>query len=175
MKMTKSLQSAAEIIIGKVGAARGLDGTVKIIPLTDFEGRFDDLEEISVGGKIFRVEEVKHIGGQIFIKFTGVDNREAAKALTNKFLTVDRKDAAPLADGEFYTFDIIGCEVFDGEKKIGTVTSVLKTGSNDVFEVDGKILIPAPKSAVQSIDIAAKKIVVSAEWLAVSKNLKAES
>ena len=80
--------------------------------------------------------------------------------MTNKFLTVDRKDAAPLADGEFYTFDIIGCEVFDGDKKIGTVTDVLKTGSNDVFEVDGNILIPALKSVVKSIDIAAKKIVV---------------
>ena len=162
MKMTKSLQSAAEIIIGKIGAARGLDGLVRIIPLTDFVGRFDGLEKISVGGKIFRVEEVKHISGQIFIKFAGVDSREAAKALTNKFLTVDRKDAAPLADGEFYTFDIIGCEVFDGDKKIGAVTNVLKTGSNDIFEVDGKILIPALKSAVRSIDIAAKKILVNA-------------
>ncbi len=158
--MTKSLQSAAEIIVGKIGAARGLDGTLKIIPLTDFEGRFDGLEKISVGGKIFRVEEVEHIGGQIFMKFAGVDNREAARALTNKFLTVDRKDAAPLAEGEFYTFDIIGCEIFDGEKKIGTVTNVLKTGSNDVFEVDGKTLIPALKSVVKSIDIAAKKILV---------------
>ncbi len=159
--MTKSLQSAAEIIIGKIGAARGLDGTVKIIPLTDFEGRFDGLEKISVGGKIFRVESVKHIGGQLFMKFAGVDSREGARALTNKFLTVDRADAAPLDDGEFYTFDIIGCEVFDGDKKLGTVTNVLKTGSNDVFEVDGNILIPALKSAVQSIDIAAKKILVN--------------
>ena len=158
--MTKSLQSAAEIIIGKIGAARGLDGLVRIIPLTDFVGRFDGLEKISVGGKIFGVEEVKHIGGEIFMKFAGVDNRDDAKTLTNKFLTVDRKDAAPLADGEFYTFDIIGCEIFSGEKKIGTVTAVLKTGSNDVFEVDGKILIPALKSVVKSIDIAAKKILV---------------
>ncbi|MBQ6296580.1 MAG: 16S rRNA processing protein RimM [Selenomonadaceae bacterium] len=158
--MTKSLPFAAEIIIGKVGAARGLDGTLKIIPLTDFEGRFDGLEKISVGGKIFRVAEVKHIGGQLFIKFAGVDSRESARALTNKFLTVDRKDAAPLADGEFYTFDIIGCEVFDDEKKLGTVTNVLKTGSNDIFEVDGNILIPALKSVVKSIDIAAKKILV---------------
>ncbi|MBR6886883.1 MAG: 16S rRNA processing protein RimM, partial [Selenomonadaceae bacterium] len=121
--MTKSLQSAAEIIIGKIGAARGLDGTLKIIPLTDFEGRFDGLEKISVGGKIFHVESVKHIGGQLFMKFAGVDSREGARALTNKFLTVDRADAAPLDDGEFYTFDIIGCEVFDGDKKLGTVTN----------------------------------------------------
>ena len=160
--MTKSLQSEVkEIIIGKVGAARGLDGTLKIIPLTDFDGRFDGLKEISIGGKIFRVEGVKHIGGQLFIKFAGVDSRESARALTNKFLTVDRENAAPLDDGEFYTFDIIGCEVFDDDKKIGTVTNVLKTGSNDVFEVDGKILIPALKSVVQSIDVAAKRILVN--------------
>ena len=159
--MTKSLQSAAEIIIGKIGAPRGLDGTVKIIPLTDFDGRFDALEEICVGGKNFSVEEVKHIGGQIFMKLAGIDSREAARTLTNKFLTVDRENAAPLAEGEFYTFDIIGCEIFDGDRKLGTVTDVLKTGSNDVFVVDGKILIPALKSVVRSIDIAAKKILVA--------------
>ena len=95
------------------------------------------------------------------MKFSGVDSREAARALTNKFLTVDRKDAAPLDDGEFYIFDIVGCEIFDGEKKIGVVTNVLKTGSNDVFEVDGKTLIPALKSVVKSIDIASKKILVN--------------
>ena len=166
--MTKLLQSAAEIIVGKIGAARGLDGTVRIIPLTDFDGRFDGLNQIAVGGKIYRVEAVKHIGGQLFMKFAGVDSREEARALTNQFLTVDRKDAAPLEDGEFYTFDIIGCEVFADDKKIGTVTDVLKTGSNDVFEIDGKLLIPALKSVVKSIDIAAKKIVVSEKWSVVS-------
>lgn len=155
------MQDTTEIIIGKVGAARGLDGTLRIIPLTDFEGRFDSLEKISVGGQIFTVEDVKHIGGQIFMKFAGVDSRESARSLTNKFLTVAREDAAPLEDGEFYTFDIIGCEMFAGDKKLGTVTDVLKTGSNDVFEVDGKILIPALKSVVRSIDIAAKKILVN--------------
>ena len=166
--MTKSLQSEVkEIIVGKVGAARGLDGTLKIIPLTDFEGRFDDLEKILVGGKIFYIENVKHIGGQIFIKFVGVDNRESARALTNKFLTVDRKDAAPLEDGEFYIFDIIGCEVFDGDKKIGTVTNVLKTGSNEIFEVNKNILIPALKSVVKSIDIGAKKILIDGSLMEV--------
>ena len=150
----------AEIIVGKVGAARGLDGTLKIIPLTDFAGRFDDLQKITVGGQILGVEEVKHISGQLFMKFKGIDSRESARSLTNKFLTVAREGAAPLDDGEFYTFDIIGCEVFDGNKKLGTVTDVLKTGSNDVFEVDGNLLIPALKSVVRSIDIAAKKISV---------------
>lgn len=166
--MTKlSPFAAEEIIIGKLGKARGLDGTLKIIPLTDFENRFDDMKEISVGGKIMQVENVKHIGGEIFVKLLGIDTREQARTLTNKFLTVDRKNVAPLEDGEFYTFDIIGCEVFDGEKFFGKVENVLKTGSNDVFQVQGEkeILIPALKSVVKKIDIAEKKIFIDSAAL----------
>ena len=165
--MTKSLQSEDKIIIGKIGKVRGLDGTLKIIPLTDFEGRFDDLQKIEVGGKMFQVEKVQHIGGEIFIKFQNIDSREVAKTLTNKFLTVPRADAAPLEDGEFYTFDIIGCEVFDGEKILGKVQNVLKTGSNDVFQVVGEteILIPALKAVIKKIDVANKKIAVDSSKL----------
>ena len=43
---------------------------------------------------------------------------------------------------------------------VGEIGTVIKTGSNDVFEVDGKTLIPALKSVIRSIDIAAKKIFV---------------
>ena len=165
--MTKLLPFADKIvdriIIGKLGKVRGLNGTLKIIPLTDFEGRFDDLTEIFVDGNLRQIEHVLHIGDEIFVKFKGIDERESAKTLTNKILTVPRSQAAPLDEGEYYTFDIIGCEVFEGEKKIGVVTDVLKTGSNDVFQVSGdkEILIPALKSVVQKIDITAKKIFIS--------------
>ena len=156
------MRSEDKITVGKLGKVRGLDGDLKIIPLTDFEGRFDNLEEIFVDEKLFQVENVKYIGDDIFIKFVGIDNREVAKNLTNKFLQVDRKNVAPLDEGEFYTFDIIGCEVFDGDKNFGKVIEVLKTGSNDVFQVQGEreILIPALKSVVKKIDIAEKKIFI---------------
>ena len=161
------MQSEDKITVGKLGKVRGLDGSLKIIPLTDFENRFDDLKEIFVGEKLFQVENVKYISGEIFIKFVGIDSREVAKTLTNKFLKVDRKDVAPLDEGEFYTFDIIGCEVFDGDKFFGTVAEVLKTGSNDVFQVKGEseILIPALKSVVKKIDIAEKKIFIDSAQL----------
>ena len=161
------MQSEDKITVGKLGKVRGLDGSLKIIPLTDFENRFDDLKEIFVGEKLFQVEDVKYISGEIFIKFVGIDSREIAKTLTNKFLKVDKKDVAPLDEGEFYTFDIIGCEVFDGDKFFGTVAEVLKTGSNDVFQVKGEseILIPALKSVVKKIDIAEKKIFIDSAQL----------
>ena len=161
------MRSEDKITIGRLGKVRGLDGTIKIISLTDFEDRFDDLEEVFVGEKIFKVEEIKYIGREIFVKFVGIDSREVAKTLTNKFLQVDKKNAAPLGEGEFYTFDIIGCEVSDGEKIFGKVKEVLKTGSNDVFQVVGEseILIPALKSVVKKIDIAEKKIFIDSAAL----------
>jgi 16S rRNA processing protein RimM len=165
--MTKLLQSEDKIIVGRLGKVRGLNGEIKIISLTDFEGRFDNLKEIFVDDKMMKIERVKNIGGEIFIKFQNIDSREVAKTLTNKFLTVPRADAAPLEDGEFYTFDIIGCEVFDGEKFFGKVENVLKTGSNDVFQVIGEseILVPALKSFVREIDIANKKIFINSAAL----------
>ena len=159
------MRSEDKITVGKLGKVRGLDGSLKIIPLTDFENRFDNLEEIFVGEKLFQVENVKYISGDIFIKFVGIDSREVAKTLTNKLLKVDRKNVAPLDEGEFYTFDIIGCEVFANEKNLGVATAVLKTGSNDVFQVKGdkEILIPALKSVVKKIDVANKKIFLTSD------------
>ena len=79
--------------------------------------------------------------------------------LTGELLRVAREDAAPLAEGEFYTFDIIGLAVLDmAGERLGEVTNVLKTGSNDVYVVkkpDGaELLVPALKKVVREIDIA---------------------
>ena len=49
--MTKLSQSAAKkrITIGKVGGAHGINGEMRIIPLTDFTDRFADMKEVMVG------------------------------------------------------------------------------------------------------------------------------
>ena len=169
-RMTRSLQSAAKIIIGRLGAPRGVSGEMKLIPLTDFADRFDGLEEVFIDDRIFRIDYVKSVGNGLVIRFDGIDDRDSARSLTNKLLTIDRKNAAPLSDGEFYTFDIIGLDVFDlDEKKMGTVKNVLKTGSNDVFvAVDGdgrEILIPALKAVVKKIDIDGGSMIVDAKML----------
>ena len=163
-------KSTDKIIIGKLGAARGLNGELKLIPLTDFADRFDDLKEVDVDGKNIRIDYVKLIGNSLVIKFTDYNNREAAQKLTNKMLRVEKSQAAPLAEGEFYTFDIIGLEVLDlNEDKLGTITDVLKTGSNDVFvsrsEEGHETLIPALKRIVKKIDLTNKVMVIDSAML----------
>lgn len=159
-----------KVIIGKIGAARGLNGEVKLIPLTDFEERFDNLQHVEIDDKTLEVDYVRQIGKNLVIKFTAYETRETVKNLTGKFIKVNKSEAAPLAEGEFYTFDIVGLNVFDlDENKLGVITEVVKTGSNDVFitkSVEGnEILIPALKAVVKKIDIENKIMLIDAAKL----------
>ncbi|MBR2179737.1 MAG: 16S rRNA processing protein RimM [Selenomonadaceae bacterium] len=159
-----------KIIIGKIGAVRGLNGELKLIPLTDFEDRFDNLKSVDIDGKNLQVDYVKPVGKSLVIRFNDYTTRESAQKLTGKLMKVDKSEAAPLAEGEFYTFDIIGLEVSDlVGNKLGVVTEVLKTGSNDVFVTkndDGhEILIPALKSVIRKIDIENKVMLIDTKVL----------
>ena len=148
-----------KIIIGKIGAVRGLNGELKLIPLTDFEDRFDNLKTVDIDSKTLQIDYVKSVGKNLIIRLV----------LKYNYLNL-KSEAAPLAEGEFYTFDIIGLEVSDlNGNKLGVVNEVLKTGSNDVFAAksdDGReILIPALKRVIKKIDIENKSMLIDTEVL----------
>ena len=153
------------IVIGRVGAAHGIQGDLRIIPLTDFPERFDALREVMVGDELLHVERVKPQGKNILMRFREYAVREEAQKLTGRLLTVARADAAPLNEGEYYVFDIVGLTVCDEENnELGTVENVIRTGSNDVYAVraeDGReILIPALRTAVLAIDVPGGRMTV---------------
>ena len=153
------------IVIGRVGAAHGIQGDLRIIPLTDFPERFDALREVMVGDELLHVERVKPQGKNVLMRFREYAVREEAQKLTGRLLTVARADAAPLDEGEYYVFDIVGLTVYDEEdNELGTVENVIHTGSNDVYAVraeDGReILIPALRTAVLAIDVPGGRMTV---------------
>ncbi|MBQ1868319.1 ribosome maturation factor RimM [Selenomonas sp.] len=166
--MTKLSPSAAKkkrVTIGKVGAAHGIHGEMRIIPLTDFTERFASMKEVMVGDELLHIESCKYHKQYVLMKFREYPIREDAMRLTGKLLTVDRSEAAPLAEGEYYTFDIIGLTVYDVKgKELGRVENVLRTGSNDVYQArrldGGELLIPALKAVVKEIDIAGGRMVI---------------
>ena len=146
------------IVIGRVGAAHGIHGDLRIIPLTDFPERFSALREVMVGDELLHIESVKPQGKNFLMRFREYAVREDAQKLTGRLLTVARAEAAPLDEGEYYVFDIVGLTVYDEENnELGTVENVLRTGSNDVYAVrseDGReILIPALRKVVRTIDV----------------------
>ena len=151
-------KSNERIVIGRVGAAHGIRGELRIIPLTDFPERFAALREVMVGDELLHIESVKPQGKNFLMRFREYTVREDAQKLTGRLLTVARAEAAPLDEGEYYVFDIVGLTVYDEENnELGTVENVLRTGSNDVYAVrseDGReILIPALRKVVRTIDV----------------------
>lgn len=159
------------IVIGKIVAPHGVRGDVRVIPLTDFPERFNQLKSVFLDDKCLKIENVRQNKQLLIIKFSGLDDRNTIEPLKGKLLKIARKDAVPLPEGEFYTFDIIGLKVYDSSGcYIGKITEVLKTGSNDVYvasrEDQRQVLIPALKKVVTNIDIAAGQMVVKLqeEW-----------
>ncbi|MFC2316184.1 MAG: ribosome maturation factor RimM [Selenomonas massiliensis] len=153
------------IVIGRVGAAHGIHGELRIIPLTDFPERFSALREVMVGDELLHVAHVKPQGKNFLMRFREYAVREDAQRLTGRLLTVARAEAAPLDEGEYYVFDIVGLMVYDEEdNELGSVENVLRTGSNDVYAVrseDGReLLIPALRAVVQSIDVPSGRMTV---------------
>ena len=167
--MEKSSPSAAEkrIIVGKAGAPHGVGGEMKIIPMTDFPDRFEGMKHCYIGDRLVDIVGVRYQKNHVLMTFEGISSREAAAALTGAFLSVDRSEAVPLKEGEYYTSDILGLAVSDTDgNPLGTVTDVIRTGSNDVYVVSqpGRredVLVPALKKVVREISIEKGKMVVA--------------
>ena len=89
----------------------------------------------------------------------------AAERPKEHFVIIDRKDAVKLPKDTFVICDLINMNVFDHEgNKLGVLTDVLSTGSNDVYVVKNEnkkeILIPALKSVVKEVCFENNKMVV---------------
>ncbi len=98
-------------------------------------------------------------------KIKGVDDIDTAQRLAGKVLYMKREDC-PLPDGVNFVQDIIGCTVknIDDGTAYGTVTDVIRTGANDVYELktaDGKTyLIPKIDEVVISVDTDGGEILI---------------
>ena len=95
----------------------------------------------------------------------GVNSIEEADKLRGKILYIDRNDVK-LEEGEHFVQDIIGLSVTDAENGTvyGVVQDVLKTGSNDVYEMkaeDGKLFyIPVIPDILDRFDFDGGKVYI---------------
>lgn len=147
-----------KIIIGKIGAAHGVRGDMKVYPLTDFPDRFNTIKKAFIDDKEIDIISTRYQNNFVVMKVKGVNSREEVARYTNKLLKINRSDVPPLNEGEYYSFDIIGLKVINQDDVVlGEIIEILKTGSNDVYITktpEGKqLLIPALKKVVTEINI----------------------
>ncbi len=154
------------IEIGKIVNTRGVKGELKIVPLTEKPTRFSDLKNLLIQDKNEilekEIEYVKYYKNDVYIKLKEINDLDAAMKLKEKMVLIDRENAIKLPRGSYFVFDLIGCEIFEKDDKIGELVNIISTGSNDVYIVKGinqkEILIPALKSVVKKISVKDKRI-----------------
>lgn len=157
------------IRVGQVIGAYGVEGAVKVIPLTDFQDRFTTGAAL-VLDNCERLVEWSRAGqpAGLVVKLRGIDNRTIAELFRGRYLEVPEDAARPLDEGRFYHHQVVGLAVQTGSgRHLGTIAEVLERPANDVWvSRDGKVehLIPATRDAVLEVSLEARRVVV-ADWL----------
>lgn len=156
------------IRVGQVASAFGLEGAVKVLPLTDFADRFERGSKLLLDGAEHRVEWSREAGGGLVVKFDGIDSRTVAELYRGRYLEVGEQAGRPAGEGRFYHHQLIGLAVStESGRALGQISEVLEKPANDVWvSHDGKVehLIPATRDAVLNVDLDGRRIVV-ADWL----------
>jgi 16S rRNA processing protein RimM len=145
-----------------------LEGAVKVIPLTDFEDRFDPGALLVLDGSPHAVEWSREGHPGLVVKLNGIENRTVADLFRGRYLEVPDEEMRSLEEGRFYHRQVVGLEVLtESGDRIGVVEEILERPANDVWvSRNGQVehLIPATKDAIVAVDLEARRVVV-ADWI----------
>lgn len=151
------------LTVGQIIKTHGINGEVKVYPLTDDIKRFKNLKRIYIDGQENKVILCKIQPDTVILKIEGIDSIDEAIKYRQKYIEVSREDAIKLQEGSYFIADIIGCNVVDENgTEYGKIADVIKTKSNDVYWIkEGKeLLIPALKNIVVNINVENKIIII---------------
>src|SRR5579862_5749516 len=113
--------------VGQVLTAYGVQGAVKVMPLTDFSDRFEPGSRLILEGDERVVEWSRTAGGGLVVKLRGIDDRSKAELFRGRYLEVDEAAARPPAEGRFYHHQLIGLDVRTASgRPLGAIHEVLE-------------------------------------------------
>ncbi|MBU6429040.1 MAG: 16S rRNA processing protein RimM [Cyanobacteria bacterium REEB65] len=151
------------VTIGRVLRPHGLQGEVKVEPLTADLGRFARLRRVFAAGPDaqrieLEVSGARTVQGGVLLRFTAIDTPEAAAELRGCTLEVPRDEAILPPSGQTLFADVIGLTAREAGtgRAIGTVKAIVAAG-NDLLEIaaaNGDILVPWVPDLVGEIDLA---------------------
>ena len=167
--MSEATNKDEWITIAVIARPHGVAGEVSAEILTDFPERFLELESVGLckSGDLLgevRIEEAKFHQGRVLLKLAGYDTVDQAETLREARLVIPRSELFELPADNYYTFDLIGCEVVTSSgQQVGKVTAVHDYGASPLLEVkDGshEYLIPLTHTICPDVNVANKRIVI---------------
>jgi 16S rRNA processing protein RimM len=162
----KPITPPAYLEIGLIKASHGVRGGMRIQVLSDDSSRFLKLTQVYLGQvhTSFRVLEARVLPKQVLLRLDGISTPEAVAPWRGSSVYVAAADALALEPGEYYYHQIIGLTVITEQgEKLGEITDIIPTGSNDVYVVtneEHEVLLPALKDVVLAIDLGNRHMTV---------------
>ncbi|MDW7668241.1 MAG: ribosome maturation factor RimM [Bacillota bacterium] len=151
---------------GKIINTHGLKGLIRIDYYHYQPEKLMEVSSIYIGNEKIKYP-IKSITAnkKILLNLEGIDSIEKAEKLKNSdiFINLEEKEILIEDKDEYFIEDIIGLRVYDEEDNyIGKITNILKTGKNDIYELDNDVkkLIPASKQFIKEIDLKNNKMIV---------------
>ena len=133
------------VVVGRVRRPTGIKGAVLVEVYSGIPDRFVIGDVLIANGIEYEVVDTGKSGGSAKLTFQGIDSIEKADILRDAELSVPAESLPENPPGVYYHYEIIGINIVttDGQK-LGTLTEILETGSNDVF-----IIRPEPATQDQ--------------------------
>lgn len=164
----------AYLMIGEITKPQGVHGELKLRPVTCDPSRFEDLELAYLKeGEAYRPVRisVRRAGADaVFFRMEGVETRNDAEEMRGKQLYIDRAHAVALDDDSTFLCDLVGLRgVLSDGGELGELTEVMQPGGNDVYVFatpKGEVLVPALKSVVLKVDLAAGEMLLDSARMA---------
>lgn len=159
------------INVGEVSGVFGVKGWIKVFSFTDPRENILNYSPWYLQ-KGQEIKEISLVGGQrqgklVVAALEGIEDRDAAAALSGWKILIDKQQLPVASEGEYYWADLIGLQVETTEGQyLGVVDHLLETGANDVLVVmDGEQerLIPfLQQQTIKKIDLVKRQMVV--DW-----------
>jgi 16S rRNA processing protein RimM len=99
----------------------------------------------------------------LVLKFEGIETISDAEWLVGAELQVPRSERAELEPGWTYLSDLVGCQVFDGEREIGPIQDVqFGAGEAPLLIVKGAAKLPCEipfaEAYLEKVDLERKQV-----------------
>lgn len=162
-------------MVGLVRGLHGLDGTVRVEPLSDDPGRFQPGSRLHPEGAAAKltIDYAQADGPGLLVHFAEVRSREGAEPLRDTYLEADVTGAAPAPDA-FWWHEVIGVPVStETGERLGEVVDVFRAGGSEVYVVGGgprgEVLIPAVRAVFRDFAPREGRLVVDAAALGLDE------
>ncbi|MGV8146328.1 MAG: ribosome maturation factor RimM [Alkaliphilus sp.] len=163
--------------IGQIVGTHGLQGAVKVYPLTDYIERFEELDYVFVEGTNEKlvITSIKYKPNIVILQLENYDDINKVEKFRDNYLVIEDKQRRKLPEDTHYITDIVGLSVYTVDNTyVGRVESIIESGSKEVYVIkDDKkreTLIPSVKEFIVEINLEEKKILVNPiegmiEWM----------